>query len=280
MDAVGRAFSVRRYFEEHVGEWSVDRYHDATYVGRGEAALRWLRRRPPGRVLDVGCGAGHQSLGAVRAGHEVVAVDFAFEMARATRDRLRRDAPAAPCMVVVADALHPPFRDGTFDVVLALGVVGFVTERCRLLTRFHDLLRAGGELICDTALPERRVLLHALSLPTGGARARADAPEAPGFYSRHFTKHSPEEFEGLLESGGFRAVARRGAGFGTLRVGMRTVLPWRVEMWLTRVLNRLSGHSALSWLARHALIYVVRSVRRSGAPGTGPARVDLTRTPA
>jgi ubiquinone/menaquinone biosynthesis C-methylase UbiE len=251
---------VREYFRGNVAEWDLDRYTDETYLGRSQLALSWLRDLPPGsRVLDLGCGAGHQSQGAQQLGMDVVSSDFAPEMARTTRDR--RGAGAA---AVVADARATPFRGESFDAVMLLGVLGYLPDPQAVLARLHSLVRPGGRLIIDVAVPEQHVLLHrfsrALSAPLNAFRRNGNGKG--GFYSRTFAKYKPVDFEEMLGAAGFRPIGRGGAGFGDIRIAGRGVLPWRVEKAITRGLNTLSRRPAAAGLAHRALIYVVHAVKQ------------------
>lgn len=273
-----RRAAVRAWFDGAVREWDTERYRDQTYLGRARHALRWLRGMGGGkRVLDLGCGTGRQSVEAIRAGDRVVSADFSFEMARATRDRILRECPGAAPAVVVADALHPPFRAESFDAVMALGVVGFVPDARGMLRDAAALLRPGGTLVCDVGIPEARVLFHAagrradrplLALRRAWRRARGLPEEAagggPGWYGRHFHKHAPEEIEALLRAAGLAPSARGGAGFGELRLLGRRILPWRVEQAVSALLGRMAGWRGGGWLARRALTYVVRADRAPG----------------
>ena len=288
--------AVRAYFDGAVREWDTGRYADPTYVGRARLALRWLRRMGRGkRVLDLGCGTGRQSAAALRAGDRVVSADFSIEMARATRDRIARECPGAASAVVVADALHPPFRPGAFDAVMALGVLGFVPDREAMLRESRGLLRPGGALVCDVGVPERRVALHALGAALDrplAALARAwrrfvlrrpPGPPAggePGWYRRHFVKHAPDEIEAMLRAAGLSPRARGGAGLGELRVMGRLVVPWRVQRAATRIAARLSALPGGGWLARRSLTYVVCATRDEGAPASPPAMHSDPPSPA
>jgi ubiquinone/menaquinone biosynthesis C-methylase UbiE len=251
---------VREYFRDNVAEWERDRYTDETYLGRSRLALSWLGELPAGsRVLDLGCGGGHQSYGAQQLGMNVVSSDFAPEMACTTRDRRGPGAAA-----VVADARRTPFRNGSFDAVMLLGVLGYLPDPQSMLTHLSSLVRRGGRLIIDVANPEPYVLLHnfsrAVSAPLNAFR-RTPNGNGKDFYARTFVKYRPEQFEEMLAAAGFRTVARGGAGFGDIRVAGRGVLPWRVEKAITRGLNALSRRPAATGLARRALIYVVHAVK-------------------
>jgi ubiquinone/menaquinone biosynthesis C-methylase UbiE len=287
-----RRAEVRAYFDRNVAEWDTVRYLDQTYVGRARHALRWLRSLGRGRrVLDLGCGTGRQTVAGTRAGLCVVSADFSFEMARATRQRVLRECPGAAPAVVVADALHPPFRPGAFDAVMALGVVGFVPDRPGMLREARTLLAPGGELVCDVGVPERRVLFPALGAALDRPlrslarlwrerilrrpKTEGDDSGAPGWYGRHFVKHAPEEIEAMLCEAGFRPLARGGSGLGELRLLGRLVLPWRVQGALTRLAVVLSALPGGGWLARRSLTYVVRSARAPDLPARVPERAPV-----
>src|ERR1700741_1163589 len=69
---------------------------------------------PPGRrTLEVGCGEGRVARDLVTRGHDVVATDTAVSLVRAAR---AEDAASA---YLGAGGAALPFRDATFDVVVA-----------------------------------------------------------------------------------------------------------------------------------------------------------------
>ena len=258
--------AVREFFDKNVEEWDVQRYQDETYISRGRVALRWLTSMTPGKhVLDMGCGTGHQTLALAKHGHDVVAADFSEQMARATRQRLLRERPGQPARVIVADALNPPFREETFDVVMALGVVGFIKDRPSLLRSIYQIIKPKGTLVCDAGVPEEHVLFQKISrglTRTVEAVFRMKAsPARRGWYSQNFIKHTPLVFERLLEGAGFQPVARGGGGFGDLKVRSTSILPWRVQCSIARVMSQISMLPGGQVLARRALTYVVRSTK-------------------
>ncbi len=101
--------------------------------------LDFMRRRPPSRVLDLGCGDG--ALGAeLRAmGHTVVGVDH-----------VKVDGVAEHLdQLVVADLDDGiPAEAGTgFDVVVAVDVIGYLRDPEALLRQAADRLREAGTLL-------------------------------------------------------------------------------------------------------------------------------------
>jgi ubiquinone/menaquinone biosynthesis C-methylase UbiE len=273
---------IRSFFDTQVEEWDTQRYQDETYISRARVGVGFLTGgRRARRVLDIGCGTGHQSVQLLEHGNWVVSVDFSPQMAQATRERIRRTMPQVAPRVVVADATRPPFRAGSFDAVLALGLVGFIKDRVSLFGELRGLIRPGGDLVCDAGVPEREVLLQMVSRTLSqpitwvvnlkrALRGQPRYQQKPGWYSQNFIKHSPREFERLLQGSGFQPRQAGGAGFGELRIHDKSVLPWRVQNWLARHLSRLSSSRAGRFIARHALTYVVRSTRLEGE---SPARL-------
>jgi len=265
--------AIRAFFDTRVAEWDSVRYSDETYIGRARAGIRFVCAAGVNRrVLDLGCGTGRQSVGLIERGQRVFSADFSPEMAKATRERILRECPGVVPLVVVADATRLPFRAGSFDSIMALGLVGFVQDRNHLLCELHETLGSEGEFVCDAGVPERQVLFrmitHAVERPLfllyrlWHLLLRRPAPQQTrGWYAQNFIKHTPAEFEALLLHNNFQPKQRAGAGFGDLRVSGLPLLPWRIQSALTRVLNHLSSKPSGSWLARHALTYVVRSSR-------------------
>src|SRR4051812_13524637 len=87
------------------------------YVGRRRIVLDWVCRLTPGgrpRILDLGCGTGFNLEHLPKLFPcDVVGADISGDALEFCRTR-RLSA------LVQADAAHPPFRDGSFDIILAL----------------------------------------------------------------------------------------------------------------------------------------------------------------
>lgn len=96
----------------------------------------------PGRVLDVGCGAGELAERFARLGASVRAIDTSERMVALTRER-GIDA-------FVADAQALPFDDDEFDVVVAAWVLYHVQNRDLAISECARVLRPGGRLVAAT----------------------------------------------------------------------------------------------------------------------------------
>src|SRR5262245_51218679 len=112
-------------------------------------------------VLDMGCGAGIDTLLAARAvGPEgrVIGLDMTPEMV----ERARRNAHDAGLgNVEVREGLMEaiPLEDASVDVVVSNGVLNLSTRKSRVLAEARRVLRPGGrvsiaDLVLDQALPE------------------------------------------------------------------------------------------------------------------------------
>jgi SAM-dependent methyltransferase len=101
--------------------------------------------REPGRLLDVGCGAGELLRGAVGRGFEVTGVDL-------DEDMVRLAEKAATCRVACAALPDLPFDAGEFDAVVANFVLNHVEDP---RAGMHELARvtAPGGTVTATIWP-------------------------------------------------------------------------------------------------------------------------------
>lgn len=101
------------------------------------------------RVLDLGCGAGVDSLiaaGAVGPAGAVVGVDLAAAMLARAR-RAAAEAVADHARFAVADAEALPFRDRAFDAVLVNGLLNLCPDKRAALAEIARVLQPGGRAV-------------------------------------------------------------------------------------------------------------------------------------
>jgi SAM-dependent methyltransferase len=105
------------------------------------------------KVLDLGCGFGRHAFEAARRGASVVALD-------AGRDEVEGVAATFAAMVeagelaegslhanvVQGDALHLPFPDATFDVVVCSEVLEHIPDDLAAMSELARVLRPGGTM--------------------------------------------------------------------------------------------------------------------------------------
>jgi SAM-dependent methyltransferase len=132
-----------------------DERHRAKAPGNPEPfVIEMLPMLPAGgRVLDVAAGRGRHSLALARAGHRVVAVDFA-ESAMAALAKTAR-AEHLPIWPVAGDFDNFALRDRSFDAIVN---VNFLDRA--LFGQFTRALKPGGVLLADTFLVDQAEIGH------------------------------------------------------------------------------------------------------------------------
>jgi SAM-dependent methyltransferase len=241
------ADSVRKYFESEASFWRAiyarEDVYAVIYQDRQAAVLSQVDRLdlPAGaRVLDIGCGAGLTSVSFAQRGFAVDAVDVAPAMLDQTR-RLAKDSGVAENIRTwEADVRHLPFPDGTFNLVVALGVLPWVASFDGALREMERVLRTGGYLIISV---DNRWRLHELvdpfawlsraknrvALSLGASRRRPQTPPC--------RRLSIRETDALVAGAGLRKVRGATLGFGPFWLA-RHCLPPSFGVTVHRALQR------------------------------------------
>jgi len=106
------------------------------------------RLQPGERVLDLGCGAGTDTLVAaqmVGPKGRVVGIDMTPEMlakARVSASAMGLDNVE----LVEGEAESLPFPDGSFDVVISNGVIDLIPDKDAVFAEIHRVLAPGGRI--------------------------------------------------------------------------------------------------------------------------------------
>ena len=137
-----------------------DRLNDVLSAGQDRlwrrAVLKAVRARPGERVLDLAAGTGTSSVPFVRAGAQVVPVDFSLGMlqaGKAVRPRLPFTA---------GDAVRLPFADSSFDAVaISFGLRNVVDPDAALRDMLRVTRQGGRLVVCEFSTVRWAPLRHA-----------------------------------------------------------------------------------------------------------------------
>jgi SAM-dependent methyltransferase len=136
------AAAGRQRLEHHYAAWFEQAAGDfrASNISRLVADML-----PPGRVLDVGCGAGALLAELLRRGHDAAGCDASPEMVGMCRRYLGASGwPEADVRVGGVDDLP---SDGRFDVAVALDVIEHIEDDVGALRCMRAAVCPGGRII-------------------------------------------------------------------------------------------------------------------------------------
>ncbi|HYP48560.1 MAG TPA: class I SAM-dependent methyltransferase [Thermoleophilaceae bacterium] len=264
--------TLEAYFAAQSSYWrdvySGDDVNGVIYRQRQAIALAWVDSLglPAGaRILEIGCGAGFVAVSLASRGFEVEASDSVPEMLELAGAHAAEAGVEERIRFSSQDAHALAFDDGSFDLVIALGVLPWLHTPQRGAQEVARVLAPGGAFIGSVDSATR---LHYRFDPKL-TPALAGARRALRTVSRHerrreaaiCTMLTQGEFDRLLVSAGLERERMRGFGYGPFTVLGRPVLPARVGVAVHRRLQALadggSGH-----LARGAAQYIALARKR------------------
>jgi SAM-dependent methyltransferase len=263
---------VDAYFDAAAGYWS-GIYASTDLVGRVyrrrmQLTMSWVRALglpADAPVLDLGCGAGLMTVRLAADGLRVTAVDSSPEMVQATARHVRERGLQDRVDVHRSDVHELADADGTFRLVVALGVLPWLHDPAGAVIELHRVVAPGGWVIltADNRRRLNRVVEpreNPLLRPLRPVKRRLFGPPAAPPLSH---RHHPAEVDALLARAGFHVARRATVGYGPFTVLDRRVIPDRWGVALDDRLQRAAAdHPRLRAVGWH---YVVAATRPPGA---------------
>ncbi len=252
--AVPMQTRVTRLFDDLADFWteiySAPGVAAGIYRRRLEMALAWvdsLALTPGAPVLVVGAGAGFEAIALASKGFAVTAVEPAAAMLAVARTR----AESAGCTDIAwvrGDAHALGFGPGTFDLVMALGVIPWLHSPSLAMAEMGRVLRPGGwwlgsvdnryrlDGLLDPArnpviAPKARAVRDALTRKRSGSEPKA-------------AQHSSNALRRLLDCAGADRIAEVTFGFGPFTFAGRPFLGDRAGKAVNTALTRLGERGA------------------------------------
>lgn len=201
--------TARTFYESTV---SMGEDHVDSLITGVERALLDAHGVRPCTILDLGCGAGSNTLALFGDGPavQVVGLDIAHPSAVTFRRRAARP-------VVVASAEHLPFPDGHFDLVVCNDVLEHMVDPDRMVEEVRRVLAPHGHLILSTpnlaAWFNRLVLLVGVQPAFSEVSFRKIFGRPGADVVGHLRLYTPRALLPFLEFHGMRVVEATAAPF-------------------------------------------------------------------
>ena len=146
--------------------------------------LRYAGIQPTETILDIGCGAGIDTiLAAQRTGPagRVIALDFLPEMLQRTTAAAHQ-AGLQNVELVEGEMEAIPLPDASVDLVISNGVINLSARKARVMAECARVLRAGGRLcVSDLTVDQDDLPPEILTQPAAWAGCVAGALAEPDF---------------------------------------------------------------------------------------------------
>jgi SAM-dependent methyltransferase len=246
---------IRNYFDAVAPEYVRDRERQYSFVAQRDLVLDLL---PAGceRILDIGCGPAVMADELLKRCNEVCGIDAAAQMIALGEARLRGHPQGHRAHLRAGGVEQLPYADGSFDAIVAMGVLEYVLDRGRALAEMNRVLRPGGVVVIT--VPSCVSSYHlALGAWEGARRLAKRALGRPPARSERFVTRRciPWRLDRQLERAGLHKAAGRFCNFIFFPLH-------EMHAGLSLALNR-----RLSWLADKApgavlgTQYVVKAVK-------------------
>jgi ubiquinone/menaquinone biosynthesis C-methylase UbiE len=132
------------YFEERSGATAHDERRVREYI-ISEIDVK------KGRILDVGAGSAWVAEYFTKRDFDVISMDISL----INLEKAKQKVPSLLHSCVSSDAFSLPYKDGSFEVVIASEIIEHVYDPEAFVTELSRVLKPGGQLIITTPYKEK-----------------------------------------------------------------------------------------------------------------------------
>lgn len=115
------------------------------YIHRYSLIKSEAAKYPGGKMLEIGCGAGWESVAWAQAGMQVSAIDLSEAALELAKGNVKHNKLTADLKWGNAEEI--PFADNTFDIVASFGVLHQTQSTERAVAEVKRVLKTGGEAV-------------------------------------------------------------------------------------------------------------------------------------
>ena len=276
--------TVNTYFQSESSYWN-DIYTSNDVQGeifrdRHIAAIECIHSlglAPGSQVLEIGCGAGFMSVALARRGFRVQAIDAAENMIGQARQHAEESGVADLLSVNLGDVYSLPFKNGSFDLVVAIGVLPWLGRQELAIQEMARATRSGGHVLftsantlglCRILDPRKNPIYTALKPGVKNLLRRLGL--------RHWlldtgsqastTPHTCRYIDSILVSAQLVKTQSRTLGFGPFSFGGRNLFSGGVGIALHRRLQHLADRNVPIFRSTGTAYLVLASKSTSQLP--------------
>ena len=262
---------VDTHFHSRVTQWR-DVYEQegvegAIYRKRLDIVLRWIGELaiPTGeKVLEIGCGAGRCTVALAQRGYLIHAMDSVEGMLNSTQEHAIEAGVSSSVTTSLGDAHNLPFPDGSFGLVLAIGVIPYLQFPQKGLSEMARVVRPGGFVLVTAG---NRWRLNDVLDPWSSPPLQP-AKKVIGAIFRRFRKARPDdselplrldslrEFDQWLSPAGLSKIKATTVGFPPVRFHGRPIFGEQTSTKLNNRLQQLVDRD-VPWIRSSGMDYIV-----------------------
>jgi len=229
---------------------------------RMNVALKFIEElsfQKTARILEIGCGAGFLSATLAKKGFTVEAIDSASSIIKLAKYHIKKKNLSRQVHVTFGDVHKLTFDDHSFDLVIAIGVIGWLHDLPKGIAEISRILKSGGYAIISIQNSRRWwVDLPVFFLGILKKNLKKVGVITP-FYGTITQYYSIKNFQQRILTARLVPVKRSSLGFGPFSLLGRNILSDHVGIKINQNLQNQadSGCLILRWFAsQHVFLFL------------------------